>query len=464
MAVPLTMAGRIAWPRKLIVEPAPTAQNEHSIPMTSVVLVHHNASGRVWWRSELDAMDLVVLAELLNCSNLVQEVARCAPDLVLVDAPQPDDALFSIMSTLSAASACTLVVVSSDPLPPWASLAVKAGVHGYVVQDQGVLHLQAVVAQARARQQREQGLLDRLDDVSQRLEERKAVERAKGILMQARSVSDEEAFQMLRNASMHANLRLGQVSQHIIQSAHLAEALNRAGQLRMLSQRAIKLHLLRLAEPRDKAHKTQLDDTVQRVASNLAWLGKNLSAGHPAELLPGLNGTWRSLQAALQSRPSPDQLASADALAEVLLTDAERLTASLEVSGQLASLRVLNVAGRQRMLSQRFAKLMVLQLLGLDGQSADPLADRHAVQAEFERAQSYLNALPLSTAEIRLALEETGVCWQQVLSLVPVGERRPAGRDLGVQLGVVAQNSEVLLTGFEQLSTHYERSMQMLMG
>ena len=80
-----------------------------------------------------------------------------------------------------------------------------------------------------------------------RFEERKSVDRAKGILMQARQVSDDDAFALLRSAAMRSKQRLGQLSQQIIQSAQSADALNRAGQLRMLSQRLVKLQLLRNA-------------------------------------------------------------------------------------------------------------------------------------------------------------------------------------------------------------------------
>ena len=47
------------------------------------------------------------------------------------------------------------------------------------------------------------------------------------------------------------------------------------------------------------------------------------------------------------------------------LREADRLTASLESAGSVAPLQVLNQAGRQRMLSQRFAKLVLMELLAL---------------------------------------------------------------------------------------------------
>ena len=67
--------------------------------------------------------------------------------------------------------------------------------------------------------------------------------------MRAREVTEAEAFAVLRTASMHSNQRVGQVSRQVIAAAHYADAVNRAGKLRMLSQRLVKLYALRLLEP-----------------------------------------------------------------------------------------------------------------------------------------------------------------------------------------------------------------------
>ena len=80
-------------------------------------------------------------------------------------------------------------------------------------------------------------------ELGEKLEERKWVDKAKGILMRPARVSEEEAFKMLRNASMQGNQRVGQVSRRDRRRPH-AEAINRAGQQRMLSQRLVKLHAL----------------------------------------------------------------------------------------------------------------------------------------------------------------------------------------------------------------------------
>ena len=81
-------------------------------------------------------------------------------------------------------------------------------------------------------------------DVSQRFAGRKLVDQAEGILMGTRQLREYEAYRVLRSTAISAKQRIGQVAQQIITQAHYAEAISRAGQMRMLSQRCMKLYAL----------------------------------------------------------------------------------------------------------------------------------------------------------------------------------------------------------------------------
>ena len=404
-----------------------------------------------------------VVAVLDDCSLLVQSVVRHAPNLVVVHTSTVGDALFKATQSLAEVSPRPVLVFTQDGDADHIVRATESGMHAYVINGYGAQRLRPLMQLAQARFAREQALLDELRDVSTRFEERKAVERAKGILMSARQVSDNDAFHILRTASMHSNQRLGQVAQHIIQSAHFAEGVNRAGQLRMLSQRLVKHWLLRLAGVQVTQHLALQTDSAQRIDANLALLGKNLSQPTFGDLLADVVTDWKALKKALKAAPAPDQLAPLNALAERLLQDAERLTASLEGAGSVAPLRMLNMAGRQRMLSQRFAKASLLGVLESGDPQLQHQAEMEAARQAFEQGLTYLNGLPLSTPDIRRTLESAAEGWQQVLTGAD-HVRRPAGRDRLLRLEGLAAASESLLDDFETLSGQYERSMQMLMG
>ena len=311
------------------------------------------------------------------------------------------------------------------------------------------------VAQSRFRH--EQLLREELADIHRRFDERKLVDRAKGILMRARQISEEEAFRVLRSAAMHAKQRVGQVSQQVIDSARLAEAVNRAGQLRMLSQRLVKLYALLAAGIAPAESAGLFADSCQRTEHNLAILARSLSMPTFGDLLVAAQTPWDQLKPALKLPATLGRLAEIDQLAERLLTQAEQLTTNLESAGLATTLHVINVSGRQRMLSQRLAKQA---LLGALQPPADRAAARQAAKATetaFVDAMDYLAAIPLSSAAIRQELAAADAAWQQLRAALP-----QAGTAAGQ--AAIADSSELLLVHFDHLTDHYERSMQMLMG
>ena len=421
--------------------------------MTSALVNLNGPSGSYALVADLEAVGIQVLGCTDGCDKLVQEVLRQAPDLVICDDPLPGKELFKALQVIAETSPRPVIVFTSDGDADKIVRAMEAGVHAYVINGYAPQRLRSLIHLARARFNREQALRAELLDVSSRFEERKMVDRAKAILMRARQVSDDDAFQMLRTASMHSNQRLGQVSRHIIHSARFAEDVNRSGQLRMLSQRLVTLLLQQLAGVQPAQVKERLKASMLRIDGNLAALGKSLSPATFGDLLGQILHTWTRLKLALQAEPQLAETGPINDLAELLLQQAERLTGSLESAGSAPPLRVLNLAGRQRMLCQRFAKYALLAALGDKALLPQHEAAMAEAGAAFEDTLRYLNTIPLSSQDIRNALDAAAVCWAQMQAGVAAG-----------QLEGLASASEELLEIFEQLSAHYERSMQMLVG
>lgn len=392
-----------------------------------------------------------------DCDNLVQEAVRGAPDVVVCWEAAPGEAFFRALAMLQSTFARPLVVFTNDVQAETMERALEAGVQAWVVQGYAASRLRPLLQLAQARFKRERKLHDALQDMTHRYEERKLVDRAKGILMRARQIPEDEAFRLLRAASMQGKQRVGLVAQHVIDAARDAEAVNRAGQLRMLSQRMLKLHALTIAGTEAPAARALLAQSVERTEQQLAHLQRTLSAPTFGDLLQAVVDAFESLKASLAAAPSVQILTEADGHAERLLDCADRLTIALQGAGPMNTLRVINVCGRQRMLSQRLAKLALLGAL-LAGDPARRARDEaQGVAAAFEHALKELKEAPLSTAEIRAGLSSVDGEWQRMLQGVQVAST-PAGRLL------LAQASEALLALFEGLTERYERSMQVLMG
>jgi len=433
--------------------------------MTSALIHVNGLKAALPLRADLEAAGIQVLGIATERAKLLQEVVRHAPDVVICDEPAPDDGLFRTTLSIALTAPCPVIVFTGDPDAAYIARAVESGIHAYEVQGYGANRLRSLIHLAQARFRHEQEQRNALQDVTSRFEERGLVERAKGILMRARQVSEDEAFQVLRTASMHTNQRLGQVAQQIIHSARFAEDVNRCGQLRMLSQRLVKLYGLQLAGVHSTQNAQHVQESVQRIDANLVHLGKSLSQATYGDLLGQVVQTWTRLKPVLQGAQASQASAVAltDELAEQLLQGAERLTSQLESAGLAPPLRVLNMAGRQRMLSQRFAKYAVLGMLGDSALTERCEAGMAESKAAFEQALTYLNGIPLSTPDIHSALQAAGLGWLTMVSFAKeVGHQAGAQRLAGLQS--LATASEDLLEVFEHLSAHYERSMQVLAG
>lgn len=420
--------------------------------MSSVLLVV--ASGAPDIGAALAAQGVTVAASS-GPERLIAEAARSGADAVVAWDPYPATGLLAALASLRQHAPLPVLLFTDDGDAETLEAALQSGVHAFVVKGYGPARLRPLLQLARARFEREAALQAAHAELADRYEERKLVERAKGIMMREQQISEDEAFRQLRQASMHGQERVGQVSRRVIDAARDTDAVNRAGQLRMLSQRLVKLYALRCAGV-DAITAEQLQQQAARqVTEILAALGNKLSRATFGDLLESVERAWAALQPTLRRVPQVTALRVADEAAEQLLRAAEALTTALEAASPLRTLVVVNRAGRQRMLSQRLAKQALLATL-CDGEVAQAAAADAVRSVEsFEQALRQLEQAPLSSPDIRAQLELAGGAWRELLAGLNDAAAEP-GRVR------IAAASETLLEHFERLTVLYVRAAQSL--
>jgi nitrate/nitrite-specific signal transduction histidine kinase len=253
---------------------------------------------------------------------------------------------------------------------------------------------------------------------------------------------------------MNDNRRVAEVAREVIDAADAAQALNRAGQLRMLSQRAVKLAALLAAEAAPTRNRERLAQSIARGDDNLTLLAGRLARDGYRDLLDPLVAAWSALRKALDEPVECGRLAALDALAEPVLAHAERLCTHLHARRGAAALRVVDLAGRQRMRSQRLAKQVLLASLLDDAPLRAAARETHAA---FDTALLSLHALPLRNAEIAAALQEADAATRELAAALPQAATLAGRCALG-------EASESALAAFDRLVGEYESSMQLLMG
>jgi AmiR/NasT family two-component response regulator len=388
-------------------------------------------------------------------ATLVQEAARTGCDIVLAWDPYPAQGLLPALEALGQHAPRPVLLFTSDTDAATLAEALRCGAHGYVVNGYAAARLRPLLQLARARFEREAELRTAHAALADRFEERKLVDRAKGILMRAHQIPEDEAFRLLRQASMQEQQRVGQVSRRVIDAARDADTVNRAGQLRMLSQRIVKLHALQCAGVEAAVSAQGRQISQQLVASHIDQLARELSQPTFGDLLDAVARAWEDWLPLLRPEPRRESIVAVDAGAERLLQAAEALAAALEAASPLATLAIVNRAGRQRMLSQRLAKQALLATL-CEGAPAQAAADDAVRSIEaFEAALRLLEQAPLSSAGIRAELEAATAQWHRMLAgLHDAGSER--GR------ATIAACSETLLAQFERLTGLYVRGAQQL--
>ena len=190
----------------------------------------------------------------------------------------------------------------------------------------------------------------------------------------------------------------------------LGEAINKAGRQRMLSQRMLKDYaLIGLDVNAVKAQK-QLDAAIQLFDSQLAELEKYAPNKKIRKALAKVDALWKPYRAAV--REKPDKAKALDLLeaSDELLRACHKVVLMLEDLSTTPAGKLVNMSGRQRMLSQKITMLYLYQVWGFDNASI-----RSEIQQainEFKGALLELTGAPENTDQLKQKLRRAKTEWK----------------------------------------------------
>jgi AmiR/NasT family two-component response regulator len=144
------------------------------------------------------------------------------PDLYLFDVEMPGvDGLEAATQLAADGLRRPVVVVTGVDDPGLIERSIASGVSAYLTKPVDSRELEAAMVLAAARHAEFQALEDEVDRAQQALEDRKVVERAKGLLMSALDLSEQDAFRRLQLTARERNLRLADVAARIVEQQSL---------------------------------------------------------------------------------------------------------------------------------------------------------------------------------------------------------------------------------------------------
>jgi two-component system, response regulator / RNA-binding antiterminator len=162
------------------------------------------------------------LVAVLPADNfLEQRLAQLQPDMIIVDAESDARDALEHVVVATRDQRRPIVMFTNDNDTTHMKDAVAAGVSAYIVAGLAPERIRPILDVAMARFEHEQGLRKQLASAQGELQERKLIDRAKGLLMQRQNLSEQAAYDKLRKTAMDKGLRLADVAQRMLDVADL---------------------------------------------------------------------------------------------------------------------------------------------------------------------------------------------------------------------------------------------------
>ncbi|MGE3150444.1 MAG: ANTAR domain-containing response regulator [Pseudorhodoplanes sp.] len=197
---------------------APGGQRDASL---KIAIVDENPIRSSILEDGLREAGFVQVERIGETRSLLARIYAMDPDVILIDLENPSRDVLEQMFQMSRAVKRPVAMFVDQSDSASIQAAVDAGVSAYIV---GGLRKERIISildlcisrfNAFARLQSE---LDRAKDA---LEERKVIDRAKGVLMKAKKLSEEEAYALMRKTAMNENKKIVEIAQSVVTAAEL---------------------------------------------------------------------------------------------------------------------------------------------------------------------------------------------------------------------------------------------------
>jgi two-component system, response regulator / RNA-binding antiterminator len=168
--------------------------------------------------NEAGHLNVRVIHEMQGVARLIETMD---PDVIIIDIENPNRDMMEHMFQLTRMISRPIAMFVDRSDTAAIEAAVDAGVSAYVVDGLKKERIKPILDMAVSRFNAFSRLQRELAEARNALEERKVIERAKGILMKMRGLSEEQAFALLRQTAMNEKKKLADIAQSVVTAAGL---------------------------------------------------------------------------------------------------------------------------------------------------------------------------------------------------------------------------------------------------
>ncbi|ODT55312.1 MAG: two-component system response regulator [Methylobacterium sp. SCN 67-24] len=154
-------------------------------------------------------------------AGIARRIAEINPDVIVIDLENPNRDMLENMFQLSRAVKRPIAMFVDRSDSASIEAAVEAGVSAYVVDGLRKERVKPILDMAISRFNAFSRMARELEEARGELEDRKVIDRAKGILMKSRKLSEADAYALLRKTAMNQNRKLAEIAQSLVTAAGL---------------------------------------------------------------------------------------------------------------------------------------------------------------------------------------------------------------------------------------------------
>jgi two-component system, response regulator / RNA-binding antiterminator len=189
--------------------------------MLRVMLVDDTQKDVSLLKEALDAAGYEVVAEERSPATLLERVGAVRPDVIIIDTDSPSRDVLEQVVIVSRDDPRPIVMFTDDGNSDTIQAAIKAGVTAYIVAGMQPERLKPILEVAQARFEADRALREELKTAQGRLAERKIIEKAKGVVMQQKQISEDDAYRLMRKLAMDRNVTLLELAQQLLNVTQL---------------------------------------------------------------------------------------------------------------------------------------------------------------------------------------------------------------------------------------------------